>query len=84
MDSVMKRQTVALDMNHPDFVQAIAVLQDAEVEYTEKFAQELGISYEAASLVMYLRSRSRWTQKKEDEIIHLAQAGLQLPEIVDL
>jgi hypothetical protein len=52
-------------------------------EYQETLASKLGISIQCASHVLYLRTRSRWTQKLEDELIQSHKDGkpLRLNEI---
>lgn len=46
-------------------------------------AQEKSISLDTASDILYLRSRSRWSQEKEDYLIALDKAGLKTPNIMD-
>ena len=53
-------------------------LKDIQAE-----ALKLGISDDNMSDIWYLRSRSRWTQRKEDFLISLAKAGEPLPPIMD-
>lgn len=53
-------------------LQAIGGLPETEAE---KFAKKLGVSVECASDVIYLRSRSRWTQELEDKLIQAHKNG---------
>lgn len=39
------------------------------VEHTKEQAEKLGLTYAQAEEIVYLRSRSRWTQEKENEMI---------------
>ena len=52
-------------------------------KYIKSEARRLGIGEGAASDIVYLRSRSRWTQEKEDYLIRLAKAGKALPFIME-
>lgn len=49
----------------------------------EQMAKDLGISEGAASDVWYLRTRSRWSQEKEDYLIKLAREEKELPNIME-
>ncbi len=44
-------------------------------EVAKSLSVELGISFECAADVHYLRSRNRWTQELEAELIALHKAG---------
>lgn len=57
-------------------------INDNMVDYTEKVAQELGINKHDAVSIVYLRSRSRWTQEKEDHLIQLSKHGKSLPNVL--
>lgn len=41
-----------------------------------------GISEHDAMLIVYLRTRSRWTQENEDRFILMARQGIPLPNIL--
>ena len=45
--------------------------------------EEFGISPDAAINICYLRTRSRWTQEKEDYLIRLAREYKPLPDMYD-
>lgn len=60
--------------------QAFSDLQDEINHYIKELVQELGVSELCAGLVYYFRTRSRWTQEKEDELIKLYKEG-NLPNI---
>lgn len=66
-----------------EFQKALDDYQDAYAKYIEKTSQELGISFGDASDIIYLRSRSRWTQEKEDYLLSLAKQGKPLPNMCD-
>lgn len=44
-------------------------------EVVHDLAKELSVSESCARDIFYLRSRSRWSQELEDELIHLHQKG---------
>lgn len=49
--------------------------QESFVKYIQSVANELEITDDCASSVVYLRSRSRWSQELEDELISLYRKG---------
>ena len=53
----------------------MAAAQDETVAYINKLAEELNVDSMCAGDVWYLRTRSRWTQELEEELIRLHQAG---------
>jgi hypothetical protein len=57
-------------------------LQNEHVQLAESEAEKLGISYDLASDIIYLRSRSRWTFDKEQKLIELGKRGIR-PNIMD-
>lgn len=81
-------KTYAIEIQNPtlddldNLTQAMSNAQDEMVKYTQQEAAKLGISENAASDVIYLRSRTRWTQKLEDELIALHKAGTP-PNVYD-
>lgn len=50
-------------------------LHDATHIYIQKLAKDLGIEYLQAADVYYLRSRSRWSQELENQLISLFRDG---------
>jgi hypothetical protein len=66
------------DLN--DFMDA---WQESMVNYEKEVAKEFGISEWGATCVCYLRTRSRWTQEKEDYLIWLDKNGKELPNFND-
>lgn len=65
-----------------DFQSFMDKLQESQEEYIETIAKELGVSAAAAGDIAYLRTRSRWTQEKEDTLIALAKEGEPLPNVM--
>ena len=43
--------------------------------YIEELSEELGVSQNCAHQICYLRTRRRWTQELEDELIQLHKEG---------
>jgi len=58
------------------FQEVMDAMNDALVKDVERIASELDISISLAIDIHYLRTRSRWTQEKEDKIIELAHQGI--------
>jgi len=58
-------------------------LQEAMILETKELSAELGISWSCANKIQYFRTRSRWTQEKEDELIFLDKTGMPLPCVFD-
>lgn len=50
-------------------------VQDETAKYITKLSEELQVSEACAWDVWYLRSRSRWTQNLENELIQLHKDG---------
>lgn len=65
-----------------DAVDLMNEIQDATANYISVEAERLGISEGAMADIFYLRTRSRWTQEKEDYLIHLALSGQTFPSIL--
>lgn len=53
--------------------------QDSMVEEERRIIDELEVSPNTASAILYLRSRSRWTVAKEQELISRDRAGNPIP-----
>jgi len=64
------------------FQQAMDSLAEQTDKYIQKLAKKLNISRDCAQDVWYLRTRSRWTQDLEKELIRLHRAG-KPPNIFD-
>lgn len=65
-----------------EFNRTMDLWQDAMVQDQKNIAKAFDISLSDAGLIQYLRTRSRWTQEKEDELIRLAKAGEELPNVL--
>ena len=63
------------DKKLADFQKFMDDWQTAHNESCAKLAVELGVSDACAVDVEYLRSRSRWTQALEDQLIALHKSG---------
>lgn len=64
------------------FTEAMVKAQDAFVAYVEEFAEENSLTSDQARNILYLRSRSRWTQEKEDTLFQLAREGRPFPNVL--
>jgi hypothetical protein len=71
----------SIEVNETDFNDYIHELQDVYERELEVMAFELNISTQDAALILYLRSRSRWTQEKEDYLLKLAREHKKLPNV---
>jgi SOS response regulatory protein OraA/RecX len=58
-------------------------MQDAFVAETKETAEELEVDDAFASAIVYLRSRSRWTQELEDKLIQMCKNGESVPNMCD-
>lgn len=64
------------------FNKAMDAQQEAMFDDQKNISNMLKVSLHTAGLIQYLRSRSRWTQEKEDELVRLDQAGEELPNVL--
>lgn len=66
-------------MNDPNAMKALSdffdAVQESEMAEVRGLANELGVSMGCACDVRYLRTRSRWTEELEEELIRLHKAG---------
>lgn len=65
-----------------EFNKMMDEMQNAQIEYIQIEAEKLDINVSDMSLIFYLRTRSRWTQEKEDYLIQLSKAGKRLPNVL--
>ena len=63
------------------FQEAMDDYHDELVKYIDDLAVKLGVSSSVAGDIWYLRTRSRWTQRAEDELVRMAKAGEPMPNI---
>jgi hypothetical protein len=79
--------SVEVPVNDPkamdEFQRFMDVVADETNIYIGNVAHQLGVSFNAAADIVYLRGRSRWTRDKEDYLIKLAKEGKPLPNICD-
>lgn len=54
---------------------------DAMDQEFEKISKKFGVSSNCAANIWYLRTRSRWSQEAEDELIRMDKAGEGQPNI---
>lgn len=62
-----------------EFIQIMDEWQDAMIVDQLAIAKEFEVSDQTAMAIQYLRSRSRWTQIKEDMLIEADHAGNPIP-----
>ncbi len=65
-----------------NFQRVVDSLADAWFKEEQKLASDLGISINASCVILYLRTRSRWTKEKEDHLIQLDKEGKELPNVL--
>ena len=65
------------------FQKAMDAYHDEMDKMIAKEAKELGIDVGAMNEIWYLRSRSRWTQERENYLINLAKEGKELPNMME-
>jgi DNA-directed RNA polymerase subunit F len=53
--------------------------QDAMIEEQHDIEKRMGVDANTASAIQYLRTRSRWTQEKETELVDRYHAGNPIP-----
>lgn len=71
-------ETFCVEINKQNMTEVCEFLnhvQDALVEEQKDIAEELGCSLGCAANVQYLRTRARWTQALEDELIRMDKDG---------
>lgn len=66
-----------------EFARIMELIDEAARDEEGAIRERLGVSAEAAAKIAYLRTRSRWTQEKEDQLIKLDKAGQRLPHVYD-
>lgn len=81
--------TVAVDIPNSmtqgdweELQEAMNAWQDAQTFYIISEAKRLGIGEGYMADIYYLRTRSRWTQEKEDYLIGLAKEHKEFPNIM--
>jgi len=78
--------SINIPVNDPqkmdEFQLAMNAWHDEQVKHMQNVAKELGISESCANDVVYLRTRSRWSEELELELIKLHNEG-NPPNIFD-
>lgn len=64
-----------------EFAHVMHTLQEEQQSYEFGISNEYSVSGETASAIAYLRSRSRWTEEKEQHLVELDHAGKKLPDV---
>jgi hypothetical protein len=84
--NVMVASLNEADVQNPQtmeaFTEVMDMWQDAMDNERNSLVKELGVSTQCAGYVQYLRTRSRWTQEKEDQLIELDKKGQELPNVL--
>lgn len=57
------------------FQKVMDMLHDEQTQYVNKLADEMKVGVDCANDIVYLRSRSRWTQELENQLIQLHKEG---------
>lgn len=77
---------IEIPINDPEamekFQEAMDDYHDQQYKLVAAEAERLGIPIDPMFDIWYLRSRSRWTQEKEDYLIQLAREGKELPNVL--
>ena len=75
------------DANDPGTMLVVTNLVDKQMQQWDRETNELSqlyfISKHWAAAVVYLRTRSRWTQALEDQLIEMARNGEELPNMFE-
>ena len=70
-----------VSMNEEEMQKAMDEYAEVTNQYIDEVAAEKKVSFQCANLIVYLRSRARWTQEKEDELVAIDHAGDPLPRL---
>lgn len=64
--------------NEEALIEALKESQECMIENERKIAEEFGVTNQTAAAISYLRTRSRWTQEKEDQLIVRDRLGMPI------
>lgn len=78
--SIQGEMTPDQQTSFDDFM---AEWQDEVIKVIQDLAKDLGISDGAAQDIFYLRTRSRWTQEKENYLVWLDQGNKPFPNMME-
>lgn len=68
-----------VSMSEEEFNQALEESQEFMVAQEKEIREKYGVSENTASAILYLRSRSRWTLEKENELVERDKVGNPIP-----
>ena len=87
MSNKMQSFSVQIPVNDSkamdEFQKIMDKIHDETVDHIQKLADKLGVSWEWASDIWYLRTRSRWTQELEGKLIQMAKSNQPHVNICD-
>ena len=87
MNSEYETFSIEIPVNEPEKMKAFQELMNNQAcemnQHIREVAEKLGVSEGVAQDIVYLRTRSRWSQEKENHLLALAKAGQPLPNIMD-
>lgn len=62
-------------MDENEFYQALEESQEVMIHEEQMIQDQYEVSPQTASAILYLRTRSRWTQEKEKELVDRDHSG---------
>lgn len=65
------------------FNEVMDKVHDSLIAVAKSISKEFGVSEDCALNIQYLRTRSRWTQELEDELIRMDKEEGKQPNIYD-
>jgi hypothetical protein len=68
-----------VELDEEAFLGALAEAQEYMRDAEKQIRLDYGVSRNTASAIFYLRGRSRWTLKKEHELVDRDRAGDPIP-----
>jgi hypothetical protein len=66
------------EMSRDDLVEALNRSQQYMLDAEEEIKERYGVSDDTASAIAYLRTRSRWTEEKEKELVTRDKIGFPI------
>lgn len=66
-------------MSEEELIEALKESENYMIAEEARIQAEFGVSNNTASAILYLRSRSRWTDEKERELINRDLNGYPIP-----
>jgi hypothetical protein len=68
-------------MTAAEIDQAYTDMENEMANNNKELAESLGVSEDYARGIFYLRTRSRWTQEAENELIRMSKNGESCPNM---